>query len=255
MLSKSVCRQFACTILLTVSLSSAVIADTPTLSASPPTSDFVGEAFCFDAGLTNSGTPGFGPYHQIITQPDFTLSSADFLGLGLTPISVGTFALPSNQLIDPISGQTVTGPTGGELNVVRYPIGSVVAGQPSLDMTLCMDVDTNAVIDVLQSGAFEIVPVYEFGDTAVGTNGPTFGTRTGFDFTPMVIRYSISDVTAEMENPPGPAWVWNIDVFADIASNKTVTPVDFTADRASCECSIRRSCCILWHLHELPRYK
>ncbi len=213
---------------LNIICSSLARADTPVISANPPVEDFVGETFCFDAGWTNSGTTGFGPYYQIITQADYSLSSADLIGLGLTPISAGTFpASPGNELTDPISGLTVSGPEGGELHVVRYPVGSVVSGQPSLDMTLCIDVDPSATVNVLQADAVELIPVYEFGDTATGANGPTVGATNSFDFTPVVIRYSISNILEEMENPPGPAWTWDIEVVADIASNRTVTPIDF----------------------------
>ncbi|MCR9278272.1 MAG: OmpA family protein [Pseudomonadaceae bacterium] len=222
---------------LTLALASAfalnagisVYADTPNLSAAPPAEAFVGEEFCFDAGITNSGSAGYGPYHQIITKPDYTLASADFIGLALSPITVGTFpAAPGNQLTDPVSGLDVTGPEGGTLYAVRYPVGSVVTGQPSLEMELCIDVDAAATIDVLETDAFEVTPGYEFGDTPTGDNGATIGTRTDYDFTPRVITYQVSDILAEMENPPGPAWTWDIEVVADIAADRTVTPIDFS---------------------------
>lgn len=206
-----------------------VLADTPVLTASPPAESFVGETFCFDAGLTNTGSNGFGPYYQVITQPGYTLSSASFIGVSQAITNVGTFpSSPANQLLDPVSEQQVTGPDGGQLSVVRYPVSSVVVGQPSLEMNLCFSVDASEPINVLQADAFELVPGYEFGDTATGDNGPSFGARTDFDFTPVVILYSLSDVLAEMENPPGPAWTWNIDVVADIAADRTVTPIDFS---------------------------
>ena len=133
-------------------------AGTPVLNAVVPPEDFVGEQFCFDAGLTNSGSTSYGPYYQIITKPDYDLASADFIGLGLPVTSVGTFpAAPGNQLSDPFSGQVITGPEGGELNVVRYPVGSVVTGQPSLDMTLCVDLAATATINVLETDAIERV--------------------------------------------------------------------------------------------------
>lgn len=203
-------------------------ADTPSLAGGPPAEEFVGEQFCFDAGLTNAGTPGYGPYLQVITKPGYSLAQADFLGLMLTPTNVGTFpAAPGNTLTDPVSELDVTGPEGGELHIVRYPIGSVVAGQPSLDVELCIDVDTNEVVDVLNPDAIEIVPAYEFGDTPTGDNGATIGARSGFDFTPRVITYRIDNLLAEAENPPGPAWAWDIEIVADIAADRTVTPIDF----------------------------
>ena len=209
---------------------SAAYAQTPTLAASPPSEGFVGEPSCFTAGFTNSGAnPGFGPYYQVVTQDQYTLSSASFVMLNQSITTVGVFpAAPGNQLTDPFSGELVTGDEGSTLSVVRYPIGSVVAGQPSLDLTLCIDVDSAAPIDVELVNAFSVTPAYELGDTPTGENGPIIGSQSNYNFTPVVIRYAVSNMLPEMENPPGPAWQWTIEVVADIASDRTVTPIDFS---------------------------
>lgn len=203
-------------------------AATPISATSPPIEGLVGEAFCFDASLSNSGTTGFGPYYQIVTKPGYTLSSADFIMNPLAITNVGTF--PSSapfEVTDPLSETDVTGPADGELYTIQFPIGSLVTGQPALNVTLCFDVDSAEVVNVAEPNAFELVPVYQYGDTATGANGPEFGTRDSYNFTPREIVYSISDSTAEMERPPGPAWAWDIEIIANIASDRTVNPIDF----------------------------
>ena len=206
----------------------AAAAATPTLNFIAPVEGFVGESFCTEADLTNADDPGYGPYYQIITAPGYSLSSADFLGSPVVNTLVGTFSGPSNELTDPLSDTTVTGPTGGQLRVVEYPVGSVVAGQPALTMDLCFAVDPGETIDVLRSDAFGLAPGYKFGDTPTGDNGPILGTRDDRDFTPRVITYRLDDFTAEMENPPGPAFTFDIRAIADIAASRTVSPIDFS---------------------------
>lgn len=204
-------------------------AATPQSTVTAPSESFVGEAFCLDASLSNSGSPGYSPYYQIVTKPGYTLSSASFIANTLPITNVGTFPNSAPlELTDPLIDLSVTGPAGGNLYTVEFPIGSLVSGQPALTATFCLDVANTEVVNVLQPDAFELIPVYRFGDTATGNNGPEVGTRDSFDFTPREIIYSISDSTAEMERPPGPAWAWDIEIVADIASNRTINGVDFT---------------------------
>lgn len=210
-----------------LALCGAAQAASPQLASALPTESFVGETVCFDNDLTNAGTPGFGPYLRLETQPDLALDSASFVGLSLTPTSVGVFpAAPGNTLTDPISGDSVTGTPGSTFSVIRYPVGSVVAGAPPLMMQLCLAVEANAAIDILQTSAIGTQAVYAFGDSATGTT-PIVGTQTLGNFTPRVITYRIENMTTEGERPPGPEWTWDIEVIADIAADRTVNPIDF----------------------------
>jgi hypothetical protein len=49
-------------------------------------------------------------------------------------------------------------------------MGSVVTGQPSLEMTLAWTLTPPQSLISLDSDAFELVPAYEFGDTPTGAN-------------------------------------------------------------------------------------
>jgi uncharacterized repeat protein (TIGR01451 family) len=213
-------------------LSGPAGAGLPQLTASVPTDAFVGEEFCFSTSFTNGdpGELGFGPYYRLIVGDDFTINSASFLGASLSPQLVGSFGAPpppGNELTDPISGDPVTGTQNSKFYVVRYPIGSVTSTSPPLDLDVCVSVAADAVINVAQNDAVSITPGFEFGDTATGANGAQVGAASSFPVTPRVITYSISDMTAEDERPPGPLWQWNVQACANIASDRVVTPIDF----------------------------
>ncbi|MEO1576436.1 MAG: hypothetical protein AAFU65_15925, partial [Pseudomonadota bacterium] len=211
-------------------LAHGATAGTPEVATAPAAESFVGEQFCFDAEFTNSdpGEAGFSPYYRLVLLEDFSLASATFLGSGISITNEGTFgAPPANSLTDSVSGDTVSGPENAVLYTLEYPVGSVTSGSPPLAMNLCVDVDAAAVIDVLQSDAISILPIFALGNTATGENGAQRGLEQQFDFTPRVVTYSLDDETPEGERPPGPAWQWDIEACANIASDRTVTPIDF----------------------------
>jgi hypothetical protein len=95
-------------------LSTVVRAQTPNLANPVPAESFAGEQFCYHLDLSNSGNPGYGPEIRLLLPPDLSFDSAQFLGTGVNPTTVGVFpAMPGNQLTDPLSNSVVTGPPGG----------------------------------------------------------------------------------------------------------------------------------------------
>ncbi|MEM9172153.1 MAG: hypothetical protein AAGA84_05555, partial [Pseudomonadota bacterium] len=210
-------------------ISLSALAGTPVATTTPPIEGFVGEQFCFDADFTNSdpGEAGFSPYYRIELVPGLTLASAEFVGASQTINNEGVFVAPDNELTDSLTGETVSGTTDNTLYTVAYPIGSVTAGSPPLTMELCVDVDVAAVEDVLIPDAINLTPAFRLGNSATGANGPQTGGISDFDFTPRVITYSLTDMTAEGERPPGPAWTFPIEACADIAADRNVAPIDF----------------------------
>ena len=216
--SHYILRLFA---LLTFALSSqAFAAPVPGISTNVPDKTFVAEQFCFDATFTNSNETGFGPYLRLITKADFTFASATLLGLPVEDV-------PVSGQVDPISGDTVNVPTGGSLHVLRLPVGSVVTGSIPLDVNICIDVNRDAIPNILQSDAIQVTPAYEFGDTATGSNGPIVGTRVSSPVMPEIIRFTEKWVAPESENPPGSQFTFPVHAIADIAGDLTVTPVTF----------------------------
>lgn len=205
-------------------------AGTPVVTTVPPAEDFVGETSCFNANFSNSNAaePGYSPYYRVVLGSDYTLSSAEFQNTPETINTEGVFpAAPNNTLIDSLTGDEVTGPEGSTLYTVAYPIGSVTSGSPDLAMELCFDVNGAAVVDVLQSNAISIAPGFILGDSATGANGPQNAAESQFDFTPRLVTYSLDNMTPEGERPPGPAWAWDIEACADIATGRVASPLDF----------------------------
>jgi uncharacterized repeat protein (TIGR01451 family) len=209
--------------------SSVFAASIPTVANSSPVESFIGEPFCFNANFTNSSPDiGYGPYYLLQLAPDLTYQSATFSGLDLELVSNQTYTA-TGTLNDPISGLPFTGTEGGSLVALTIPVGSVSNNQQPLTVEVCLNLDLNADPNVLQTDAIGVVPGFQFGDSATGTKGDDtiVGTADNNDFTPTVIKYSVSDTQPESENPPGPEWTYPIVAIADIASTATVSPITF----------------------------
>jgi uncharacterized repeat protein (TIGR01451 family)/fimbrial isopeptide formation D2 family protein len=187
-----------------------------------PAQSFSGEQFCFDAPLTNTGTPGFGPYLRLKLPPELSFDSASFMGAGVSNQVVGTFP---PDLIDPIDGETVTGPNGYTLITLQPPIGSLVAGAPAMDITICSTIDQNAPIGAPLN--VQLTPVLQFGDTATGDNGPIAGTEVIAPVTPTLVIYSKRESTPETERPPGNSWPITYTLNANIANGATLNNLLF----------------------------
>ena len=191
-----------------------------------PPEELVGEQFCFDADFTNTGPDaGFGPYFQITLVPEFTLVSASFSDLNQSINNEGLIG----PATDSVSGEVINAPLGATLYTVTFPVGSVTNGSPVLSMNLCLDMDPAATVDVLIEDAFTITPGLVFGDTPTGVNGAITGVADSEDFTPRLITYDLTDMTPENERPPGPAWAFDIEACANIASDRVIEPVDFAS--------------------------
>ncbi len=199
-----------------------LFAQTPSISpAVANQNDFPATPICVDIPLINSGAPGYGPYLQLITPIGITFNSASLFGLAITPINVGVFPpAPGNQLNDPLISQPVTGPEGDTLLLIEPPIGSVVAGGPPLAINVCYTLDISAQVNVPLT--ISATPVYKFGDTPTGDNGPIIGIADTFDSTPLLVRFRKEDFVPESERPPGPSWPVTYVLTADIANGNTI---------------------------------
>ena len=199
-------------------------AQVPQTTNGTPADSFLGEQFCLDANFSNSGNPGFGPYLQLIIPADLEFNSATIFEFNSVTDSVGTFpAPPDNQLIDPISNLPVTGPEGGTLTLVRLPLGSVVAGGPELTTKICLTIKPAAVVGTPLD--VTLVPVYEFGDTATGDNGPIVGATNTKTVTPTVILLSKNNSAPEGERAPSPIWPISYTLAVDIANTAVINPI------------------------------
>ena len=187
-----------------------------------PAEHFSGEQFCFDVPLSNTGTPGYGPYLRLKLPPEISFDSASFLGAGVATQVVGIFP---PDLVDPISGETVTGPAGYTFITLQPPISSLVTDAPAIDINICATIDQTAEIGAPLD--VHVTPAYQFGDTATGDNGPITGAEITAAVTPVIVIFSKVDDTPETERPPGSSWPYTYTLNADIANGGTIHNLEF----------------------------
>lgn len=206
---------------------STASAQTLNLVTTIPSASFVGEPFCYTDTLTNTGPTGYGPYIRLVVPVGMTFTSASFLGIGATILDVGVFPV-AGTLTDPWAALTVAGPTGEHLYLIAPPIGSLVTGQPPVVLDICMAIFTSAVVGTPLN--VKTTPIYRYGNTPTGVNGPlVFATRTD-PVTPTVVKFSKKNNAPEGERPPtaGTAFPVTFTLTADIANTKTLTNLVFT---------------------------
>jgi len=213
---------------LFVSAIQATFAATPVVDNSPPQSAFIGEAFCYDISLTNSGTTGYGPYIRVIHDADLSFNGATFIGSSSAIVNVGTFGsvTNNNELEDPIIAQTVSGTEGYSFSTVDIPVGSVVANGPELITNVCFTIDSNAT--PAEAFAIEVTPVYEFGDTATGDNGPIVGTTQTASVEAALYQVSTQSSAAENELAAGPSFSATVTHTVDVANGPIIGNLQFT---------------------------
>jgi len=199
-------------------------AQTAQIDENVPTESFLGEQFCFETNFTNSGPPGFGPYIRLELPPGLNFDSADIFGVAGGVTNVGVFPpAPGNQLNDPLINQSVTGAAGNTLFILTFPVGSVVQGGPEMPITTCLTIDPSATVGTPLS--VDMTPVYQFGDTATGDNGPIIGGVVNQTVTPTVLLFEKSDSAPESERPPGSSWPYEYTLSVDIANTATINPL------------------------------
>ncbi|PIE01432.1 MAG: hypothetical protein CSA81_11995, partial [Acidobacteria bacterium] len=214
-------KKLISTIFIFIGFSFFSLGQTPQTGNGTPDENFSGEQFCFDITLTNTGNPGYGPYHRLILPPDLQFNSASFLGNGITVSDIGVFGpVPNNQLTDPRTGTEVTGDPGSRLYLLILPMGSIVAGGPSIDINVCATIDVNAEIGTPLP--VSVQTVYEFGDTATGTNGPIEGATVVESVTPTLVLFTKTNGRPESELPPGPSFPATYTLTVDVANGKTI---------------------------------
>ena len=190
-------------------------ATTPAVINGIPSAGLSGGQQCFDSSFTHTGDAGFGPYIRVIADDTLSLDSASLFGGAQSITNVGTFpATAPFELEDPFTKTMVTGAAEQVFYIVRFNIGSVVPGGPALEPNLCVSIDASADIGVPIN--FSVTPVYRFGDTSTGDNGPIEGATDNKTITPELYQYTFSASAPEQEIAPSPStnipFVHTVDV-------------------------------------------
>ncbi len=196
---------------------------TPELSAGVPEEAFLGEEFCFNNSFSNQGDEGYGPYFRLILPPELEFQSAEIFGSSIGGVEdLGTFPA-SGELTDTRIDETVTGDEGFSYRNIVLPVGSVVDGGPDLEATICATIGEEAIVG--EPLPVDLTPIYEFGDTPTGDNGPIVGDVVEQTVTPTVILFDKTQDAPESERPPGPSWPITYTLNVDIANTATMNPV------------------------------
>ena len=230
-------RRFSLALALTFSVilvAAAAGAQTqpPAMLGGPPAENFIGEGFCFDTAISNpGGDPGYGPYVRLTVPVGMTFNSATAFGMNLSGMGlitdVGVFpAAPGNELLDPLTDTMVSGPEGAHLYLLLAPVGSVVFGQPPTVINICMTIGLPP--DTAVGTALDVTtqPVYLFGDTPTGDNGPIEGPPVTTPVTPTLMIFDKN--AADGKNAAGPSDPAGYTLNVDVANQQTISNLVFT---------------------------
>lgn len=217
----------------------------------------IGEQFCYTALVKNvGGTVGFGPYLQLVLPPGLEFVGAALPGLNSAnsaansssaqtyplanpaPLLVGTFDQnstnpPPLKLEDPVSKQLVMGEHGGQLYIIRLPIGSLYAAEEGIPVKICLKVKDDVPPDVPLTVCHN--PVFQY--TTASGGAAIFGDPKCPQVTPVVVRlFKLSNAPTsnhELPLPPnetatGACHPLTFELVANIADSKTITSLVFT---------------------------
>ena len=139
----------------------SVAQPTAQCALSGPASFVRGQPLAIDVDLANTGSAtGFGPAVELFLPASLTLSSATAFGQTLTPL-VSTTTTP---FVNPLTGETVAGPTGARYVVLRLPLNHVAAGVTGRRVSLSLTTTTAALDTPL---TLDATCLFAYGATAL----------------------------------------------------------------------------------------
>jgi len=212
-------------LLLLVSLfSTPVFAADASLSPIPSGDALIGEQGCLKTVLSNTGSPGYGPYFNVTLSERITLDSVSIIGIDL-PFSLIGVIDGITPVFDPVSGAEIVATPIANVYQVIPPIGSVVENGPTLEFEICGTLQTTLNAGELQE--ISVTPGYIFGDTPTGSNGPIYDPadqKTG-TINPVILKLEKSDTAPESERPPGPSFPYDYHLSANVAAGAVIDNV------------------------------
>ena len=120
----------------------------------------------------------------------------------------------------------VPGPEGAHLYLILAPVGSVVFGQPPTVINICMTIGLPPDTAVGTALDVTMQPVYLFGDTPTGDNGPIEGPPVTTPVTPTLMLFEKN--AAEGKNAAGPSDPAGYTLAVDVANQQTITDLVFS---------------------------
>ncbi|MEM7039629.1 MAG: hypothetical protein AAF570_21830, partial [Bacteroidota bacterium] len=225
----AIARRLLCVLVLILG-ANYISGQTPSATNNASGDEFVNEQFCFPVELMNTGpNAGYGPYFRLILPPGVTFNAANPVVGSATVTVVGTFA--GVPLKDPVLDtetaiDSVTGPVGHTLIIVQLPIGSITTGGITPEIEVCVTMDPN-IVTIGTPVPIDVVPVYEFGDTPTGANGPIVGAPSTGMVTPVLYTYEKYSDAPKQDRTPGPSWPITYTLEVDIADAQSITNLVF----------------------------
>jgi len=228
-------------------------APVPSVSLSMPDPIMLGEDFTFTATFENPGSTGYGPFIDMVfpvngadgaagtqTPDGIDFVSATYLGVAVET-RVLTFDASGNAT-HPYARDAagnywvVTGTPGDKLVVMRLPFGSVVAGQPPIDVKITAHMSNLADLGTAQHLKYR--GGFMFGSTALDDwccdpvlADPAVNTSNSWPdqpVNPQLISLSKEYIGPEEETATGPNYLRRFRILVDVASGQTITNLEVT---------------------------
>ncbi len=195
---------------------------------------FIGTSVTVPASFINSGAEvGYGPYLDVIVPNGSPLAftGASYLGANLEPEATrtvredGTIDHPYHGAVDGLNpGDTVI--------ILELPFGSIIPGQPTIDVDLEFDLSPAASIaEVHELGVFggfrfgmdalDNPPLDENdvdGDPPLRQSSPNHG-----NVSPQLIEVNKSVLAPDHDTPIGPTFRHTYEITVDIAPGQTIS--------------------------------
>lgn len=222
---------------------SSLNGQTPTVSVSAPSSAHLGEQFSVEVALDNTDASliGYDPVVELILPalpddgeggafPDtvtaaLSLTDAEYLGGSVVVEFVGNFDSETLELVNPLTGEIVTGGAGNAMYLLHYPLSSIAPDQPAPVLELDLTIDPLTPIELKQ---VQVRGIFNYGNDPSGQSPAIAGSAVSSAVSPtlLLIRKEVS--YPESETATGPSFPGTWSLVGDIAAGASLENVVFT---------------------------
>ena len=208
--------------------SSLLAAPIPTLSATQPGQELIGESFSQTLCMDNSGdATGYQPQFEIITPQGITMGS-NFSYLG------DTFSVKKSFTCNSAKCDVTNDDTGiissldenQSFYVINLPLGSVPTSMQSqcIDVSFTLDTD-NTILPIAVPTDIKITPLFSLGATAVDDGSSIYGVQEPLTVIPNVFTITKTIAAVEGETAIGENFPHDITLAINVANGQTVNNI------------------------------